>query len=650
MRKVFLRNQRLQNGLLHLAAITVSLGIADLLQFDFAWTGKEASLFWRALLVALPVKMLVFALTRLHWRWWWELVDWVDLNRLLIANAAGSLIFVVLNQLLGSPGFPWSIYCIDFLLCFVLTAGIRFSGRMYKEGLVNGRSRRGCRRILIYGAGEAGMMLLREIRGNFRLGYHVAGFLDDDPQKTGAHLLGVPVLGKGSDAARIVEEYKKRQQWIEEVIIAAPSATGRQMQDVLTHCRSAGIPCKTIPTLGELLNSKFLSSQIRSISLNDLLGREPVHLDESRIRTAIAGRVVLVTGAAGSIGSEICFQIARFGPRKLVALDQAESELFKIDLELREKFPALDVAIEIGDIQDGRRVEDVFRRNSVDSVFHAAAYKHVPMMEFHVLEAAKNNILGTWNVVQASFRNRVSSFLMISSDKAVNPTNVMGATKRIAEVIVSGMPGAEMGSRTRFVSVRFGNVLGSNGSVVPIFQKQIAGGGPVTVTHPEARRYFMTVREAVQLVLQASTMGQGSEIFVLDMGEQIRIVDLARNMIRLVGFDPDKDIEIQYVGLRPGEKLFEEFTTAEEDYLPTHHEKIKIFQGPRLSPEVIATWIAELKTLITRSDALAVVAHMKKLVPEYVPTAMWSGAESDDVAEEAPLYVLEPLANIVRSA
>ena len=605
--------------LLHLATITFSLAIADLLQFDFSLAVDELSLFQRALLLALSVKMLVFYLAGLQRRWWWRLVDMVDLNRLLIANAIGSVGFAVLCELWVGPDFPWSIYFIDFLLCFVLTAGARFSARLYHEGVSNGRAKNGAKGILIYGAGEAGTMLVREIRANSRLGYKVVGFLDDDPHKQGATIMGVPVLGKGADAASVVKCSEAGYPRIEEIVIATPSATGRQMREVLGHCRAAGVRCKTVPSLGELLTGKVLSAQIHDVSVNDLLGREPIQLSEDQIRADIAGRTVLVTGAAGSIGSEICRQVAGFAPRRLIAFDQAESDLFKIDLELRGEFPELDLIPQIGDIQDFGRVENIIQYHEVDSIFHAAAYKHVPMMEAHVSEAVKNNVLGTWSVVQAACRNGVSNFLMISSDKAVNPTSVMGVTKRVAELIVSGMPGNGSGQGTKFVSVRFGNVLGSNGSVVPIFQAQIAAGGPVTVTHPEARRYFMTVREAVQLVLQASTMGKGSEIFVLDMGEPIRIVDLARNMIRLSRRVPDQDIEIRYVGLRPGEKIFEELTTQGENILPTFHEKIKIFEGPRVSHALIQRWLKELNVLLERGDAATIIAHLKRLVPEYLP-------------------------------
>jgi FlaA1/EpsC-like NDP-sugar epimerase len=322
----------------------------------------------------------------------------------------------------------------------------------------------------------------------------------------------------------------------------------------------------------------------------DLLGRQSVHLDEGVIRESLENGTIMITGAAGSIGSELCRQVARFHPRRIVAFDQSESDLFYIHREMEGSHPGVQVLPQVGDIRDYDRVEEVIARNEVDAIFHAAAYKHVPMMENHVLEAVRNNVLGTRNVVYAAWRQRVGSFLLISSDKAVNPTNVMGATKRVAELIVSSMPLLADGGATKFVSVRFGNVLGSKGSVIPLFKEQIAQGGPVTVTHPEMRRYFMTIPEASQLVLQASTMGKGSEIFVLDMGQPMKIVDLARNMIQLSGKEPDVDIEIRFTGLRPGEKLYEELLIKGEDVLPTYHEKIKIFSSNRLIHGGPSSW------------------------------------------------------------
>jgi FlaA1/EpsC-like NDP-sugar epimerase len=336
----------------------------------------------------------------------------------------------------------------------------------------------------------------------------------------------------------------------------------------------------------------------------------------------------MVTGAGGSIGSELCRQLLQFRPKCLVALDQAESDLFRLEMELNETSDSVQVCPVIGDIRNYERINEVILRHGVTSIYHAAAYKHVPMMENNLIEAATNNVLGLYNVVQAAFRNGVSSFVMISSDKAVNPANVMGLTKRVAELIVSSMPASRPGCSTRFVSVRFGNVLGSNGSVVPIFKAQIAAGGPVTITHPEMRRYFMTIPEAVQLVLQASTMGKGSEIFVLDMGEPVRILDLARNMIRLSGHEPDVDIPIRFIGLRPGEKLFEELSTASDQTRPTCHEKIMIFSGQSLQYGFVQHWISELRVLLAQRNEAPVLAHMRGIVPEYQPGKKWAQSSS----------------------
>ena len=596
----------------HILMVAASFMAAFLLRFDFAIPHSEAPHWTWGLQVIIPLKLLVFFFARLH-RGWWRLVGMPDLIRVFGANGVASVLFAGCAYFAWGPAFPRSVYLLDFLVCFVFTAGARFAVRLYSE-LVVGEFSRKDKRILIYGAGSAGLTLLREARTNPSIG-QVVGFLDDDPRKRRLVLMGAPVLGRGRHIPHILDRQKRRGQPIDEIIIAMPSATGQQMGEAVANCRAAHIPCKTIPGLGELLAGKVLSAQIREIELEDLLGREPVQLDETSLRSAIGGRVVMVTGAAGSIGSELCRQVARFAPGRLILFDQAESELFKIDLELRRTFRNLDVIAELGDIRDRGRVDQTIRQYRVDSVFHAAAYKHVPLMETHILEAVRNNVLGTWNVAQSAYQNHVSSFLMISSDKAVNPTSIMGVTKRVAELIVASMPAD---SQTTFVSVRFGNVLGSNGSVVPIFQKQIAAGGPVTVTHPEMRRYFMTIPEAVQLVLQASTMGHGSEIFVLDMGAPVKIVDLARNLIRLSGLTPDRDIEIRFTGLRPGEKLYEELRFDGEDMVPTGHRKIHIFQSFKPTPAAMENWMAEVCGLLDRRDQNGVVAHLCDMVPEYV--------------------------------
>jgi len=605
----------------HLVAVILSVTAAFLLRFDFSIPQGAGSILGEAIWVALLVKLPVFDVAGFH-RGLRQFASVPDLCRVLVGNLAASLLFVIASFAWVGPAMPRSVWVIDGLVCFVVTALLRFYVRIRNEARPRERSGHKSRGVLIYGAGAAGTELLREIRSTRSTGYEVKGFLDDDPIKLRAQIMGVPVLGTGREALSVVDRLNRRKPEVEEIIIAMPSADAPQMREALANCRAAKLPCKTIPGLSELLNGKVLTAQVRNLSLTDLLGRQPVKLDEAPIRSSIAGRSVLITGAAGSIGSELCRQVARFGPARLVAFDNAESQLFKIDCELREHFPDLELVAALGDVRDPARVAEVLERFSVDSVFHAAAYKHVPLMEAHVLEAAHDNVLGTWNLVCEARRHGVRSFLMISSDKAVNPTNVMGATKRVCERIVSARP-VNSGREMKCVSVRFGNVLGSNGSVVPIFQAQIEAGGPVKVTHPDMRRYFMTTAEAVALVLQASTMGKRSDIFVLDMGEPVRIADLAANMIRLAGGVPGEDIEIQYTGVRPGEKLFEEMNGKGENMLPTYHEKIQIFQEPPLSWETIARWMDRLEELLGARQEQEIVDHIRELVPEYRPSDKW---------------------------
>jgi FlaA1/EpsC-like NDP-sugar epimerase len=622
MNPILIRLRGLFIALFHLSVIALSLSMAFLLRFDFLPSSLESPLLLVGLASAIPVKMLVFYLGGLQ-RGWWRFAGLTDLTRILVVNAIASAVWIgiVISQV--GPEFPRSVYGIDFLVCFLWTAGGRFSVRLYTEMLRAELSpkKAGTTRVLIYGAGAAGRALLRELRINPSLGLQVAGFIDDDPQLRSASIMGVRVLGTGRRLAYLVDRWKRRRAAVDEIIIAIPSATGLQMRQVHANCRAAGIPCRTMPGIRDLLNGKYLSSQIRNISLDDLLGREQTRLEEDRIQQSIVDKVVMITGAAGSIGAELSRQTLSFQPRKLILFDQAESELFKIEQELRQKDSRTQVIPVVGDIRDLRTLDEAVRTHCVDSIYHAAAYKHVPMMEAHIIEAARNNILGTTNVVRIAQKYDVAKFLMISSDKAVNPTSVMGATKRVAELIVSA---ASMvpGNRTNFVSVRFGNVLGSNGSVVATFQAQIAAGGPVTVTHPEMKRYFMSIREAVQLVLQASTMGKGSEIFVLDMGEPVRVVDLAYNMIHLAGLIPEEDIEIRYVGLRPGEKLFEEIAFDGENMLPTYHEKIRIFKGGVTSQEALTSWLEQLQVFVTHRDTARVLTHIAALVPEYTPQAV----------------------------
>ncbi len=617
-----------------LAAGSVSL--AFLLRFEYTIPASQGPYLWKGVALAVVARLLVFRIAGID-RGGWRYASLPDVHKLFAANLAGSVLWSACATAALGRGFPRSVYGIEFVLSFVATGGARFMVRSYYESHCRLRRRQNRKRLLVYGAGAAGCTLLREIRGNPSLGCQVVGFLDDDRGKRGSKLLGVPVLANGRSAPMIVDRFRRRGNPIDEIVIAMPSASGRSMNEALSNCRSTGVPCKTIPGMGELLSGKVLTSQIRDVSLEDLLGRDPIRLDETLIRTSLEGRSVMITGGGGSIGSELCRQVAAFQPSRLVIFERAESDLFRIHLELAARYPKVEIVQQIGDIREFASVQQAIARYQVHSIFHAAAYKHVPMMEDHLIEAIRNNIFGTLNVAQAALRAGVSDFLMISSDKAVNPANIMGLTKRVAELIVASLPTPAEGAATKCVSVRFGNVLGSNGSVVPLFRKQIAEGGPVTVTHPEMRRYFMTIREAVQLVLQASTMGKGSEIFVLDMGDPVSIVSLARHMIRLSGHEPDVDIEIRFTGLRPGEKLFEELALEGEDHMPTYHEKIKIFRGARNDAAAMAVWIAGLERLAAEGAEAAALAHLNSLVPEYTPMGRWRRALAGAAEPELPV-------------
>ena len=509
---------------------------AFLLRFDFLLPQAELFHLKLGLLLAIPLKLIVFRWVNIH-RGWWATVGVIDALWIAGGSAIASLALVVPILLIAGPSFPRSIYVLDFLLTVITISCVRILLRLYKEAPSNEERALKKRAVLIYGAGWAGAGLLREIMMNPKLGLKVAGFLDDNAHKQKDSVLGTPILGMGRDLATVIARLAQKDVHVAEVLVAIPSATGKQMRAAVALCREANVACRTLPGISDILINKDLSSQIRNLSVEDLLSREAVELDEPAIRASLIGRAVMITGAGGSIGSELSRQIADFQPKILVLVDRAESDLFRIDLQLRRNHPGLTIVAEVADVCEAWRMERLICDHGIECIFHAAAYKHVPLMESHPLEAARNNVLGTWTLAKTAWDHQVRSFVMISSDKAVNPTNIMGATKRAAELVVSSLPSGE--GATKFSSVRFGNVLASNGSVIPIFEDQIRAGGPITVTHPEIRRYFMTIREAVQLVLQASVMGEGSETFVLDMGEPVRIVDLARNMVRLAGLVPD---------------------------------------------------------------------------------------------------------------
>jgi FlaA1/EpsC-like NDP-sugar epimerase len=601
MKQLLLKHRRFISEAMQMVLASAALVAAFLLRFEFTLEPLYFNMLLRSLPVLLAVKFLVFrafGLRDLAWRY----LGFEDLVRIALANLASSAVATVALRLAIGPAFPRSIHILDLLLCLTLMVALRGAARATLEAP---KSEKRVRRILIYGAGKAGVTVLSEIRTNRQMGYQVAGFLDDDPQKRNLRLNGARVLGGGATLEEVA-----RKHGVEEVLIALPSATGSEIIRILELCRAANVAAKRIPALAELIDHKVLVDQIRDVRLEDLLGRRPVRLEPSLLR--LSGRVVMVTGAGGSIGSELCRQIARHAPRALIGLDIAETALYQIDQELREQFPGVAFYPEIGNIQNRRRLDEVFRSHRPSSVFHAAAYKHVPMMEAHLFEAVENNVFGTRNVVRAALASGIEDFVLVSSDKAVRPTNVMGATKRLAELICSA---------GGYRAVRFGNVLGSNGSVIPLFKRQIAAGGPVTVTHPDIRRFFMTIPEASELVLQASALGKGGEIFVLEMGEAVRIQDLARNLILLSGLKPDVDIKIEFSGIRPGEKLYEELNGMEEDTVPTTHSKIRIFTGAGVPNETVSGCLEELRLVTEARDAAGVVLALKELAPDYNPSS-----------------------------
>jgi FlaA1/EpsC-like NDP-sugar epimerase len=559
----------------------------------------------------------------------WRYTSIDDLLNIIKASGISSLLVVTLVAFThGLAGFARAAFVIDWGLTVFLIAGYRVGIRLYfwlgpKDRLSSFRfltlfklkkgERSGAKKLLILGAGDCGEKIYREIQDNASLRYEVVGFLDDDLAKVGKLLHGVPILGTTSELKSFA-----RRIGAEETLIAIPSATSAQMRALLARCEESGLPSKTVPGMGELIDGKVSVKAIRDVDYRDLLGREVIRLDEDRIAAYLEKARVLVTGAGGSIGSELCRQICRFNPSCLILYDRAESPLYEIDLELRTDYPEARVVAILGDIRDPSQLSRTLSDYQPQVVFHAAAYKHVPMMELQPWKAVRNNILGTRHVMDLSREHGVERFVLVSTDKAVRSVNVMGASKRVAELLVQNQNGCEL-ARTKFITVRFGNVVGSVGSVVPLFKKQIERGGPVTVTHPEVTRYFMTIPEACQLILQAGAMGEGGEIFILDMGIPVRIVDMARDLIRLSGFEPDVDIKIEFVGLRPGEKLFEELITSGEGIVPTSHEKILVLRGKPCDQDRLNAVIDELTKLALEQDGAGIRAKLQEIVEDYNP-------------------------------
>ncbi|MGL4649514.1 MAG: polysaccharide biosynthesis protein, partial [Caldilineaceae bacterium] len=589
---------------------------------------------WTYFLLVPLVRLPVYYVSRLYYRLW----RYASMKELLIiatASAVSSgLIFIINFGLLPLTGLPHmpsgSVWLIEGVLSFGFLGGSRFLLRLLQEryrpqDLARFAGfQRNPTRVLIVGAGDAGAMMVREIQSNAALGYTIIGLVDDDPAKRRFSLYGLPVLGNRNDIPAIIAKHG-----VDHVIIAMPTAPGKDLRDIVRICEGAGITPLTIPGIYEMIDGRVSLNQLRNVEIEDLLRREPVQTDFGAVRELLAGKRVLVTGGGGSIGSELCRQILRCQPDQIILLGHGENSVFEIQNELLREVARLarsegaagrtatTIHAVIADIRFEERILRLFRQMRPEVVFHAAAHKHVPLMEENPAEAITNNVLGTRNVVAAALATQVERFVMISTDKAVNPTSIMGASKRAAELLVHE---AAISSRRPYVAVRFGNVLGSRGSVVLTFKKQIAAGGPVTVTHPDVKRYFMTIPEAVQLVLQSSVLGSGGEVFLLDMGEPIRIVDLARDLIKLSGLEEGRDIDIQFTGMRPGEKLFEELFVQGEEYKRTRHEKIFISaNASSFVPDGLESNIRALAEAADMNDREAIIRNLLALIPEYTP-------------------------------
>jgi FlaA1/EpsC-like NDP-sugar epimerase len=606
-------NPRTATIILHdvLAAVFAWLA-AYWLRFNLDMPAEFQAAAWSTLLWVVPLQAVVFWRFGLY-RGIWRFASLPDLKRIALAiGLAALLIPLVLILFRVSTVVPRSVLILDPLLLVILMGGSRLAYRAWKEHRLASVLHPDRKPVLVAGAGSAADFLLRELARN-PSGFQVVGLLDDSRDKRGRLVQGIPVLGALDEVAA----WAKKME-VDDVVLALPSAAHAVRKRITQSCAEAGLNVLTVPSLEDLVAGRVSVSSLRRIELDDLLGRDPVQLDDSGLHQLLTGQVVMVTGAGGSIGSELCRQIARFEPARLVLFEQSELALYAMEQELPQRFPGLQIAPVIGDVKNAVWVNRVMAEQRPAVVFHAAAYKHVPLMEnSNAWEAVRNNVLGTQVVAAAAQANGVGKFVMISTDKAVNPTNVMGATKRLAEMACQAMQQAD---GTRFVSVRFGNVLGSSGSVIPKFQKQIEAGGPVTVTHPDITRYFMSIPEAAQLVLQAGLMGEGGEIFVLDMGEPVKIAELAKLMIRLSGADESR-IRIEYNGLRPGEKLYEELLADDESTLPTPHPKLRVAKARAADvgwyAECLA-WLAHPETC----DEATVKRQLKVWVPEYQPDSV----------------------------
>ncbi len=597
--------------LIDTAIVAVSILTAYFLRFEFTIPAKEAG----PLIFAFPIYMMIRIISFLIGNTYAGIIRYSgveDSVRIIKVIAVGSFIMAVFNPLKfflwdGAYFIPFSIIIIDAFFACALLILFRLAVKLLYVEIKNPRSERS--NVLIYGAGEAGLIAKRAIDRDAGMRYHVLAFVDDDPKKSQKRVEGAPIIHSSN-----LDAYLKKRR-VENIIVSIQKPKIENKRKVLQIALKNRVKALNVPPVTDWINGELSFKQIKQVKIDDLLGREVISLDDGNVEKQLRGKTVLITGAAGSIGSGLVMQIARYQPKLIVALDQSESPLYELEIELRKSMPEIKLEVVIGDIRRLERVKNVFRHFEPDVVFHAAAYKHVPLMELNPTEAVLTNVLGTKNLVDLSIAHEVDTFVMISTDKAVNPTSVMGSSKRVAEIYAQT---CNTRGKTSFITTRFGNVLGSNGSVIPLFKKQIEAGGPVTVTDPEITRYFMTIPEACQLVLEAGAMGEGGEIFVFDMGQSVKIIDLAKQMINLSGLELNKDIEIKITGLRPGEKLYEELLNDEENTLPTHHPQIKRAKVRKYEFDEISTKINMLIDDFNSQNNDQLVRHMKDIVPEFI--------------------------------
>jgi len=603
--------------------LCLSYFLSYFIRFEGKIPPEEISNFKNTVWLIIPSKIFIFFLFNLY-RGMWRYTSINDLTNLIKAIFVSSTVIILtILYLHRFEGYPRSVFVIDAFLTLVLIGGIRLFIRLILQKATSNitgmaqfpffqNTKEGLKRLLIIGAGDAGEKILRELRDNPRLKYNVVGFLDDDPKKHGMQIHGVPVLGDIDQLLDLISEHE-----VDELLIAIAYSTRKEMRRIVDLCKETGLKYRIIPGMGELIDGRLTVKAIRDVAYEDLMGREAVQLEMEKIGEYLKDKTILVTGAGGSIGAELCRQIARYFPKNLILFDRTENNLYEIEMELQRDFPYLRYSPILGNVLNKEVLRKFFLKYRPQVVFHAAAYKHVPIMELNPWEAIFTNIKGTYSLLEVVREFEVNRFVLVSTDKAVRPSNVMGASKRVAELLTQCYNNSF--NPTRFMSVRFGNVIGSSGSVIPLFKRQIEKGGPVTVTHPEVTRYFMTIPEAAQLILQAGAMGEGGEIFILDMGSPVKIFDLARDLIRLSGFEPDEDIEIKFIGLRPGEKLYEELITEGEDIIPTRHEKILVLRKAPCDLNWLKTKIDELTVLAEKQDALGIKKKLEEIVPEYEP-------------------------------